>query len=165
MISLIMISLGLKYVTMKLKNLFYIPAIIFLTLSGCGETETTKTANSGIKIRLSSDSSSVELYNIPLNITEELREDSMETEQWKDFFAVYEETSDQEMRDFQTAIDGVYTVSDSLVEFIPTNGFAKGKAYFSRCYTKDILEEPEDIISKRDLSSADGYLEFRFTID
>ena len=150
---------------MKLKNLFYIPAIILLTLSGCGGTETTKTANSGIKIRLSSDSSSVELYNIPLNITEELRADSMEVDRWKDFFAVYEETSEQEMRDFQTAIDGSYTVHDSLVEFIPSNGFAKGKDYFSRCYTKDILEEPEDIISKRDLSPADGYLEFRFTID
>jgi len=150
---------------MKLKNLFYIPAIILLTLSGCGQTETTKTANSGIKIRLSSDSSSVELHNIPLNITEELRADSMEADRWKDFFAVYEETSDKEMRDFQSAIDGDYTVKDSLVEFIPAKGFTKGKAYFSRCYTKDILEEPEDIISKRDLSPADGYLEFRFKID
>ena len=149
---------------MKLKNLFYIPSIIFLTLSACGGKETTKTANSGILIRLSSDSSSIELYNIPLNITEELRADSMEADRWKDFFAVYEETSDKEMRDFQTAIDGSYTINDSLVEFVPTNGFAKGKAYFSRCYTKDILEEPEDIISKRDLSSTDGFLEYKFTI-
>ena len=150
---------------MKLKNLFYIPAIILLTLFGCGESETTKTANSGIKIRLSSDSSSVELYKIPLNIAEELRADSMEADRWKDFFAVYEETSNKEMRDFQTAIDGSYTVNDSLVEFIPAQGFIKGKTYFSRCYTKDILEEPEDIISKRDLSPSDGYLEFRFKID
>ena len=149
---------------MKLKNLFYIPVIILLTIFGCGHKETTKTANSGIKIRLSSDSTSVELYNIPLNITEELQADSMEADQWKDFFAVYEETSDKEMRDFQSAIDGSYTVKDSLVEFIPAKGFEKGKAYFSRCYTKDILEEPEDIISKRELSSTDGFLEYKFTI-
>lgn len=150
---------------MKLTNLFYISTIILLTLSRCGETETKKTANSGIKIRLSSDSSSVELYNIPLNVAEELRADSMEADRWKDFFAVYEETSDREMRDFQTAIDGSYTVNDSLIEFIPTKSFTKGKAYFSRCYTKDILEEPEDIISSRDLSPTDGFLEFRFKID
>jgi len=150
---------------MKFKNLFYIPTIIFLTLSGCGGTDTIKTANSGIMIRLSHDSSAVELYNIPLNITEELRADSMEAVRWKDFFAVYEETSDKEMRDFQTAIDGAYTVEDSLVEFIPINGFTQGKAYFSRCYTKDILEEPEDIIEKRELSSTGGFLEFKFKID
>ncbi|WP_411273218.1 hypothetical protein [Daejeonella sp.] len=149
---------------MKLKNLFYISAIILLTISECGETVTNKTANSGIKLRLSSDSSSVELYNIPLNIIEELRVDSMEADRWKDFFAVYEETSDQEIRDFQPAIDGFYTVNDSLVKFIPAQGFANGKAYFSRCYTKDILEEPEDIITKRDLSPTDGFLEYKFTI-
>ena len=149
---------------MKLKNLFYISAIIFLTLSGCREKETVKTANSGIKIRLSPDSSSVELYNIPLNIAEELRKDSMENDRWKDFFAVYEETTDKEMRDFQTAMDGAYTVKNSLVEFIPAISFKKGKAYFSRCYTKDILEEPEDIISKRELSSTGGFLEYKFTV-
>ncbi|MBC7758502.1 MAG: hypothetical protein H7069_06575 [Phormidesmis sp. FL-bin-119] len=149
---------------MKLKNLFYIPVIIFLTLSGCREKETVKTANSGVKIRLSPDSSSVELYNIPLNIAEELRTDSMENDRWKDFFAVYEETTDDEMRDFQTAMDGAYTVKHSLVEFIPAIGFKKGKAYFSRCYTKDILEEPEDIISKRELSSTGDFLEYKFTV-
>jgi hypothetical protein len=149
---------------MKLKHLFYINAIIFLTLLGCGGAETTKTANSGIRIRLSSDSSSVQLYNIPLNIVEELRADSMANDQWKDFFAVYEEIADKEMRDFQPAIEGSYAVRDSLVEFIPAEAFAKGKAYFSRCYTRDILEEPEDIISKRDLSPTDGFMEFKFRI-
>ena len=149
---------------MKLKNLFHIPAIIFLTLSGCGSADTVKTANSGIKIRLSPDSSSVELYDIRMNILEELRADSLENDQWKDFFAVYEETDDVEMRDFQNAIEGSYTVGDSMVVFVPKNGFTKGKPYFSRCYTKDILEEPEDIISTRDLSPTDGFLEYKFSI-
>src|SRR6476660_4654480 len=117
---------------MKLKHLFYIKAIIFLTLLGCGGAETPKTANSGMKMSLSADSSAVEVYNIPLNITEELRADSLGTEQWKDFFAVYEETTDKEMRDFQPALDGSYNVTDSLVEFIPAGSFTKGKAYFSR---------------------------------
>lgn len=150
---------------MKLKNLFYLTIIFFLTLSGCGGKETSKTANSGIKIRLSKDSSAVQLYNIPLNIAEELRDDSLGADQWKDFFAVYEETSDEELRDFQTAVDGFYTVNDSLVEFTPISSFTKGKSYFSRCYTKDILEEPEDILSKRDLTPTDGFLEFKFKIE
>ncbi len=149
---------------MKFKNLFYITAIIFLTLSGCGRTETSRIAGSGIRIRLSPDSSSVQLYNIPLNIAEELRADSMGIDQWKDFFAVYEETSDKEMRDFQPAIDGSYTVEDSLVEFNPAKGFVKGRSYFSRSYAKDILEGAEDIISEGDLSPTDGFLEYKFSI-
>lgn len=152
------------YLTMKMKDLFHIISIIFLTFYGCGGEEKAKMANSGIKIRLSLDSSSVELYNIPLNIAEELSADSIGADQWKDFFAVYEETADKEMRDFQSAIDGSYTVKDSLVKFIPTKSFAKGKSYFSRCYTKDILEEPDDIISKRDFSPTDGFLEYKFTV-
>lgn len=149
---------------MKLKILFYISAIFFLTLLGCRGSQTAKTPNSGIKIRLSTDSSSVELYNIPLNILEELGSDSLDEDQWKDFFAVYEDTADTEMRDYQPALDGSYSVKDSLIEFIPNDKFTKGQSYFSRCYTKDILEEPEDIISKRDLSSTGGYLEHKFII-
>ena len=149
---------------MKLKNLFYITVVIFLTFYGCGSSGPAKTAGTDIQMRLSVDSSSVQLYNIPLNITEELSADSMSSEQWSDFFAVYEETADTEMRDFQTALDGSYSVKDSLVEFTPSDDFVKGKSYFSRCYTRDILEQPEDIISKRDLSPTDGFLEFKFTV-
>jgi hypothetical protein len=149
---------------MKFKNLFYITAFIFLTLSACGGTEKPGIAASGIKIRLSQDSSSVQLYNIPLNIAEELRADSMGTDQWKDFFAVYEEPADKEMRDFQPALDGSYTVKDSLVEFVPSKEFVKGRSYFSRSYAKDILEEAEDVISERDLTPANEFMEFKFKI-
>ncbi len=149
---------------MKLKNLFYIIVFIFLTLYGCGRTESTETANAGLKIRLSADSTKVQLYNVPLNIIEELRSDSLGTEQWQDFFAVYEEVSDKEMRDFQPALNGSYTIMDSLVEFMPSENFTSGKPYFARCYIKDIIEQPEEIISARDLSPTDGFLEFRFVV-
>lgn len=149
---------------MNFKNVFYITAIFLLTFAGCGGGESAKTPNSGIKIRLSRDSSSVELYNIPSNITEELRRDSLGTNQWKDFFAVYEDTTDKEMRDFQNALDGLYSVKGTSVEFVPEIKFKSGKSYFARCYTKDILEEPEDLISRRDLTPSDSYLEFKFKI-
>ena len=149
---------------MKLKNLFHIILIIFLTFYGCSQAERKQTSDKGLSLRLSADSTAVELFNIPVHIIEEFRSDSLEASQWKNFFAVYEEPADPEMRDYQAAIDGSYTVTDSLVEFIPTNGFVKGRSYFSRCYTKYILEEPEDIISKRDLSPTDGFLEYKFNI-
>lgn len=149
---------------MKLKNLFYIPAIIFLTYFGCVPAEKEINPNKGIRIGLSGDSTAVELQRIPSYAIEEFRSDSMKTEQWQDFFAVYEEIPDKEMREFQPAIDGDYLMNDSLVSFIPKEGFTKGKSYFSRCYTRDLLQEPEDLIATRDLFSTDGYLEYKFTI-
>ncbi len=150
---------------MKLKNLFYIPAIIFLTSLGCGQAEKETNTGTGVRISLSADSSSVELQNIPAYAITEFLADSLGTEQWKDFFAVYEEPSDQEMRDFQNAVDGSYLVMDSIVRFTPAGGFKKGQPYFSRCYTRELMQEPEDIISTRDLSPTDGFLEFKFVIN
>ena len=89
------------YLTMKLENLFHIIAIIFLTSQGCGFAEDEKTANTGVRIGLSLDSSSVELQNIPSYGIEEFKSVSLGTEQWKDFFAVYEEPSDKEMRELK----------------------------------------------------------------
>jgi len=150
---------------MKLKNLFYISVIIFLTYYGCGPAEKEIKANTGVRIELSRDSSAVELQRIPSYAIKEFLADSMETQQWQNFFAVYEEPLDKEMRDFQPAIEGDYLVKDSLVSFIPTIGFKKGISYFSRCYTRELMQEPEDILATRDLSPTDDFLEYKFTID
>ncbi len=139
--------------------------IIFLSTNGCSQREEKNKASTGVRIALSADSTSVELQNIPSYAIAEFRADSLGTEQWKDFFAVYEEPSDEEMRDFQDAVDGTYLVLDSLVRFLPAGGFKKGQPYFSRCYTRELMQEPEDIIAKRDLSPTDGFLEFQFTIN
>ncbi len=147
-----------------MKYLFYNITTIFLTILGCGQAEDQKKVEPGMQIRLLADSTGLELYNIPLQVTQVFTADSMKNEQWKDFFAVYKETSDLEMRDFQNAVDGSYTVKDASIEFIPSKGFEKGSFYFSRCYTRELLQEPEDIISTRDLSPTDGFLEYKFNI-
>lgn len=147
---------------MKMKNLFYIMLIIFLASVGCGPAQDRINASTGVRIALSADSTSVELQNISSYAIAEFRADSLGTEQWKDFFAVYEEPADKEMRDFQDALDGSYLVLDSLVQFTPAAGFKKGQAYFSRCYTRELMQEPEDIISQRDLSPAGDFLEYKF---
>lgn len=149
---------------MKLKNLFYIILIIFLTFPGCGPSEKEIKANTGVTIALTADSSGVELQRIPSYAIKEFLADSLKTEQWQDFFAVYEEPSDKEMRDFQPAINGSYTIKDSVVSFVPSPAFKKGKSYFSRCYTRELMQEPEDIIATRDLSPTEGFLEYKFKI-
>lgn len=150
---------------MKFKILFYFLLIIFLYSFGCGNSQPPKAKGRGIGIRLTKDSSGVELYRVPLNLVEELMADSMEFDQWRNFFAVYTDTSDTEMRDFQQALPGTYHFTDSIILFKPEKGFIRGKSYFSRCYTRDILEEPEDILATRDLTPTDGFIEYRFTIN
>ncbi|MEJ7692555.1 hypothetical protein [Daejeonella sp.] len=149
---------------MKLNHLFYITSIIFLTFNGCGPSEKEITADTGVRIALSADSSGVELQQIPSYAIKEFLTDSLKTEQWQDFFAVYEEPSDKEMRDFQAALGGSYTIKDRFVSFVPSGGFKKGTSYFSRCYTRELLQEPEDLIATRDLSPTDGFLEYKFNI-
>lgn len=149
---------------MKMKYVFYNITIIFLTIFGCGQAVERKRTDLGLQIRLLADSTGVELYHIPLQVTAEFTADSMKSEQWKDFFAVYKDTSDLEMRDFQNALDGSYSVKDASIEFVPAKGFEKGSSYFARCYMRELLQEPEDIISNRDLSPTDGFLEYKFNI-
>ena len=115
-----------------------------------------------IKIKLNSDSSAIELINVPAHIIEEFISDSLDYSQWSNFFAVYEESKDPEMRDFQSAISGTYRIEKERIMFRPDSVFGKGRSYFSRCYTKSLLRSPEDILSSGKLSAADSYIELRF---
>lgn len=117
-----------------------------------------------IKIKLNSDSSAVELTDIPAHVLEEFTSDSLDFSQWSNFFAVYEEVKDPEMRDFQSAITGTYRIDKNVITFRPDSAFGKGKSYFSRCYTKVLLSGPEDILSSGKLSASDNSVEFRFKI-
>lgn len=94
---------------------------------------------------------------------EEFRSDSLENTEWINFFAVYMDTSDQEMRDFQSAMEGNYTIDDGMVRFKPETEFKPGVSYFARCYTKMLLRKPEDIISTRKLFISGDFIEFKFS--
>ncbi len=149
---------------MKFENLFHIMLIIFLTFYGCGQNEKKNDPETGMLIRLTADSTAVELYNIPGYVVEEFLADSLNESLWTNFFAVYEETSDPELRDLQPALEGSYEIRDRRVQFYPAGGFRKGILYFARCYTKNLLQQPQDLISSRKLFSSEGFIEFKFRI-
>lgn len=147
---------------MKFRNLVQVYAIFFIILGSCSERRSTDIPADTIKIKLSSDSSAIELTNVPAYIIDKFISDSLDYSQWSNFFAVYEESKDAEMRDFQPPISGTYRIEEQKIIFRPDSVFSKGKSYFSRCYTKLILRSPEDILSSGKLSAADNYTEFRF---
>lgn len=147
---------------MKFRILIQVFAIFFLILGSCSERRESEIPVETIKMKLNSDSSAIELINVPAHIKEEFISDSLDYSQWSNFFAVYEESKDPEMRDFQSALPGTYRVEKDKIIFRPDSVFGKGKFYFSRCYTKSLLRSPEDILSSGKLSAADSYIEFRF---
>lgn len=153
------------YLNMKMNNLFQISAIIFLFSSNaCKQQDKKEKSFYSPLITLSSDSSTLELSGLSTDILEELRSDSLTDTLWVNFFAVYEEPIDTEMRDFQPALQGNYHIEDSLIRFKPKGKFKSGNAYFSRSYTKMLLQDSEDLLKKRELFSSDGYIEYKFRI-
>lgn len=149
---------------MKFRNLVQVYAIFFIILGSCSEKRSTEIPAETIKIKLSTDSSAIELTNVPDYIIDEFISDSLDYSQWSNFFAVYEESKDAWMRDFQPAISGTYHIEGNKIIFRPDSVFSKGKSYFSRCYTKLLLRSPEDILSSGKLPAADNFTEFRFKL-
>jgi len=118
--------------------------------------------SSELKIGLSDDSTEVILAKLPSYIIEELRSDSLKNTEWVNFFAIYKDTSDQDFRDFQSALEGTYTIAEDMIRFKPEIEFKPGVSYFARCYTKILLRKPEDIISTRKIFANGDFIEFKF---
>lgn len=119
--------------------------------------------SSELKIGLSDDSTEVILSKVPSYIIEELRSDSLKNTEWINFFAIYKDTSDQDLRDFQSALEGTYTIAEKVIRFKPEIEFKPGVSYFARCYTKILLRKPEDIISARKIFTTGDFIEFKFS--
>lgn len=149
---------------MKFAGLVQIIVLFFLFLSSCNEKKENEIPTESMNIRLNSDSSVVELGGVPVYILEELQADTLNFSQWSDFFAVYEESQDPEMHDFQPVLSGTYSIEEQRVCFRPDSAFRKGASYFSRCYTKLLLREPSDILRPAKLTDLNSYIEFRFNL-
>ncbi len=149
---------------MKLKNLFHISVIFLILFNSCKQEIVQESTQNKLIIRLNPDSSSIELIGLASPVLEELRTDSLPDSLWTNFFAVYEEPSDPEMRDFQPALEGIYTIEGELVRFKPKDNFRENQLYFARCYTKLLLQDAEDLIETRELFISDGFTEYKFNL-
>lgn len=149
---------------MKLKNLFHISVIFLILFNSCKQEIVQESTQNKLIIRLNPDSSSIELIGLASPVLEELRTDSLPDSLWTNFFAVYEEPVDPEMRDFQPALEGIYTIEGELVRFKPKDNFRENQLYFARCYTKLLLQDAEDLIETRELFISDGFTEYKFNL-
>lgn len=149
---------------MKLKNLFHISIIILILFHSCKQESAEEWPVNKLLIKLNSDSTEVELSGLADQALEELMTDSLPDSLWANFFAVYEEPADPEMRDFQPALDGFYTINEGIIRFKPKNNFRNNRLYFARCYTKLLLQDTENLIETRELFNSNGYTEYKLTV-
>lgn len=149
---------------MKLKNLFHISVIILILFNSCRQETVQQNIQKTVIISLSPDSTSIELIGLQSLVLEELRTDSLPDSLWTNFFAVYEEPTDPEMRDFQPALEGIYTIEGKQIRFTPKDNFRENHLYFARCYTKLLLQDAEDLIETRELFISDGFTEYKFNL-
>ena len=147
---------------MKFNKRFHILIVFFLLLNSCSQEKSVNEVKTDLKISLSADSSEVILSNIPSYVVDEFKQDSLDVSLWTNFFAVYKDTTDQEMRDFRAALEGTYTIVNGTIRFKPNSDWSSNEYYFARCYTKTLLRKPEDIISIRKINSPGGFIEYKF---
>jgi hypothetical protein len=147
---------------MKLKNLFHISIVILILFNSCRQETVQNATQKKLIIRFNPESNSLELIGLANHITEEFKSDSLPDSLWMNFFAVYEDSNDPEMRDFQPAIEGAYTIEGDLIRFKPKIDFRRNQLFFARCYTKLLLQDAEDLIETRELFNSDGFTEYKF---
>jgi hypothetical protein len=129
------------------ENLFRIIIISFLISTSCGQKQSPIALKPDVFISLSADSTTIELHRIPKDVLNYFKSDSIESKEWASFFAVYPDSKNIELRDFQPVLSGTYRVNDSLIVFKPDISFKSDSAYFARCYNHELWFEPSKIIS------------------
>ena len=147
---------------MKVENLFHIILISLLVMTACNSKPAPQAKQKEVHISLSADSSTVELHMLQPDVLEYLQRDSLTRKEWQNVFAVYPDVTDPELRDLQPALEGDYLVKDSIIVFLPKEGFKNDSAYFARFYSPQILMKPSDVIMEGNLSRRAEIIEFNF---
>lgn len=152
-----------QYLFMDVRNLlvFIIMNAMLLT-AACREKTSETSSGKRVQISLSSDSSAVQLCHVRPDVLEYLKSDSLSLKEWQSFFSVFPTPKDPEMRDFQPSLPGSYSVRDTTIVFIPEEPFAKDSSYFARCFSRQIMDEPSDLLMGKKLSAESEFVEFDF---
>jgi hypothetical protein len=147
---------------MHQKHVLNLIFVVVLALSAC--TDNTKNKNSvDLGVKLSADSSSVVLSNLPADLINELGSENLAFDEGKRFFEVYQEPVDPDLRDLQKPLTGIYQVKHKDFVFTPHVPFEKGKAYFVLVFAKNLSLNPIKMLQKNSWQIAEQPLEYKFS--
>ncbi len=147
---------------MHQKHALNLVLVVMLALCAC--TDNTKNIKSvDLAVKLSADSSSVVLSNLPADLINELGSEKLIFDEGKRFFEVYQEPLDPDLRDLQKPIPGDYQVKNKDLAFTPHVPFQKGKAYFVLVFAKNLSLNPIKMLQKNSWQIAEQPLEYKFS--
>lgn len=148
---------------MEVRNLLVFSIMnVMLFTTACREKTSETSSGKRVQISLSADSSAVELRHVRPDVLEYLQSDSLSLKEWQSFFSVFLTPGDPELRDLQRPLNGRYSVRDTTIVFIPEKQFEKDSLYFARCFSRQIMDEPSDLVMGRKLSAESEFVEFNF---
>ncbi|MFM6976064.1 MAG: hypothetical protein ACKOW2_04385 [Sphingobacteriaceae bacterium] len=102
------------------------------------------------------------IKQLPAELLANLHTNASDTLIWKQFFAVYAEPKDPDLRDFQQPLAGSYQVLEDGVSFKPQTPFKKGQTYFVLVYALNLELNLLDMFQKNGIKSRKKPLEYKF---
>ncbi|RKR80180.1 hypothetical protein BDD43_0276 [Mucilaginibacter gracilis] len=118
--------------------------------------------NQGVNIRLAADSQSVCITGLDYSVLQEMKKDSLTTENWQGIFPVYHMPADTDMKDLQNEQPGSYRVADSTITFTPDTAFKKHQQYFARFYGNTTNFSTSNLIRSKTNLKGQNYTEVVF---
>jgi len=86
-----------------------------------------------VRVALTDSDHSVTISGFDKEIINDIAQNSADSA-WQALLPIYKMPADTDMKDFQSAQPGKYSVKDSLVVFTPDTPFRKGQVYFLRSF-------------------------------
>jgi hypothetical protein len=118
--------------------------------------------NKSIRINLSADSQIIYVYGLDYATLQELKKESLTTENWQGIFPVYKMPADTDLKDLQKEQSGVYQLTDTTITFKPDTAFKKHQQYFARFYGSSTFLTSSQLIRSKAKLNGPGFLEVVF---
>lgn len=76
----------------------------------------------------------VQVKGIPATELYGLKSDSVSMAAWQSLFPVFKMPADTDLRNYQSPVDGRYSLQNDAITFTPDSPFVKDSTYFARYY-------------------------------
>jgi hypothetical protein len=113
-----------------------------------------------VSIALTDSNHSLKIAGFDKAIIDDIGRDTSDV--WQTLLPVYRMPQDTDMKDFQNAQPGRYTIKDSSVVFVPDTPFRKGQTYFLRYYNYSGSKDAWQYVQKKKGTGAAGHKDLLF---
>ncbi len=114
-----------------------------------------------IRVTLTGDNRAVKINGLDYAIISEISRDTT-AGIWQQLAPVFRMPADTDMKDYQAAQPGKYTLKDSTIVFTPDTPFTKGKTYFVRYFKYSQANSTMNFIQGKKKLNKAPYTDYSF---